>query len=364
LIPEDQITARRIFLRLVRPSDGFEVTSQRIRRMELYRSGEALDRVNRVLESLVRARLLRLSRGTVPEDDQVEMAHEALVRNWPRLVDWLAEERVALGTRKGFEDRAREWRRLGQRGGLLDDLETREAERWLSSPEAQALGYPDIVAALVAASRAAVDQDKRDREAQLQRERALLFRLRYWRQAANGALGAGLGTGVAFAILSPDAQGDPGAIAAILLYGFAIGLILGYGIGFGLWLGRGRPGLQLATTLVLGAASGIVVFVAGFVALSSDPSGTAVSNGAKLGALIGLALGAGISAAREPWQRIAFATLTGALAMLAGSLIIGLAQGVSAGTAGGIMGVLTGLGFAIGGVIGNEDVQAPESELT
>jgi hypothetical protein len=37
LIPEDQVTARRILLRMVRPGEGLEITSNRIRRDQLYR---------------------------------------------------------------------------------------------------------------------------------------------------------------------------------------------------------------------------------------------------------------------------------------------------------------------------------------
>lgn len=95
LIPEDQVTARRILLRLVRPSDGLEVTSNRVRQGVLYQTGEARDRVERVLQKLVDADLVRLTTGERPEDTQVEVAHEALVRNWPRLVGWLEDERHA-----------------------------------------------------------------------------------------------------------------------------------------------------------------------------------------------------------------------------------------------------------------------------
>ena len=54
LIPEEQITVRRILLRMVRPGEGLEVTSSRVRREVLYQAGEAHDRVDRVLDKLIR----------------------------------------------------------------------------------------------------------------------------------------------------------------------------------------------------------------------------------------------------------------------------------------------------------------------
>ncbi len=157
LIPEEQVTARRILLRMIRPGEGLEITSSRIRREDLYRGGEDPGRVDRVLARLVSAHLVRLTKGETPEDAQVEVAHEALVRNWPTLVDWLEQEKVALATRRRLESRAAEWVRLGQgTGGLLDEVELREAERWLGSAEAQYLGYDKALVGLVQASKNAI----------------------------------------------------------------------------------------------------------------------------------------------------------------------------------------------------------------
>lgn len=119
LLPEDQIAARRILLRLVRPSEGLEVTRNRVRRSAIYQSGEAHDRIDRVLNRLIQARLVHLTKGVNPNDDQVEVAHEALVRNWPRLVGWLDEERIRLRYRQRLTDQAEQWNRFGRDPGAL-----------------------------------------------------------------------------------------------------------------------------------------------------------------------------------------------------------------------------------------------------
>ena len=165
LIPEEQLTARRILLRLVRPSEGLEITSNRVRRAVLYQTGEARDRVDRVLARLIDADLLRLSPGDKAEDTQVEVAHEALVRNWPRLVGWLEDERGRLRERLRLTEAAEQWLKVGRdpgallRGALLED-----AQR-----------HPDlneVEQAFVAASLMARQAAEAEREAARQRELA------------------------------------------------------------------------------------------------------------------------------------------------------------------------------------------------
>jgi len=163
LIPEDQVTARRILLRLVRPGEGLEVTSNRVRQGVLYLTGEAHDRVDRVLQKLVDADLVRLTTGERPEDTQVEVAHEALVRNWPRLVGWLEDERARIRERLRVTEAAEQWLKLNRdpgallRGALLED----------------ALRYTDLnglETEYVTASEEAVAAVAREKEATRQRE--------------------------------------------------------------------------------------------------------------------------------------------------------------------------------------------------
>lgn len=171
LIPEDQVTVRRLLLRIVRPGEGLEVTSSRVRMDSLYALGEDPGRVERALQKLVDERLLRLTPGDEDSPPQVEVAHEALVRNWPRLVAWLEDEKVALATRRRLELRAEEWLRLGAgRDGLLDSAQLREAEHWVASPEATYLGYSPTLARLIIASREALREAEAEREAARQRE--------------------------------------------------------------------------------------------------------------------------------------------------------------------------------------------------
>lgn len=163
LLPEDQVTARRILLRLVRPGEGLEFTRRRVPIHQIYQAGEAHDRVDRVLEKLIQSRLVRRTKGQTEEDDQIEVAHEALVRNWPRLVDWLDEERLRLRHRLRLTDQAEQWDALNRddgallRGALLQE----------------ALQYDDLSPLetdFVKASQAALQREEEEKEAARRRE--------------------------------------------------------------------------------------------------------------------------------------------------------------------------------------------------
>ncbi len=104
--------ARRVFLRLTALGDGTEDTRRPIVRSEL--DGVAgPDVVARVLDELTEARLI------VVGDDRVEVAHEALIRAWPRLHRWLTDDRDALQVHRRLTDAAQAWHSLARDPGAL-----------------------------------------------------------------------------------------------------------------------------------------------------------------------------------------------------------------------------------------------------
>ncbi len=114
---------------MVRPSTGLEVTNNRIRQQELHQLGIDPGRINRVLDKLCAARLVRRTPGATPDDTQIEVAHEALIRNWPRLIEWLDDERISLRQRLRLTDTAKEWearnypKAILLRGELLEEAQ-------------------------------------------------------------------------------------------------------------------------------------------------------------------------------------------------------------------------------------------------
>ena len=118
LSDEKQITAKRILLRLARPSGNAEVTSNPVKRSSLY--FEAPYRVDDVLNKLCEAGLVRITKGETKENDKVEVAHEALVRNWGTLVDWIEKDRASMRQRLRLTASAEQWLEHGKDvGGLL-----------------------------------------------------------------------------------------------------------------------------------------------------------------------------------------------------------------------------------------------------
>ncbi|HRI14951.1 MAG TPA: hypothetical protein PLX89_18300 [Verrucomicrobiota bacterium] len=166
LLPQDQATARRILLKMVRPTEGREFTSNRIPRVEVFREGEARDRVERVLGELVAEGLVKESPGETEGDAQIEVAHEALVRNWPLLAGWLDDERVELRQRRLLTDRARAWKE--GRASLLRVRELEDAARLddLDSLEREFVG----------ASREAMAREEQEKEAMRLKEIETKFR--------------------------------------------------------------------------------------------------------------------------------------------------------------------------------------------
>jgi hypothetical protein len=154
LLPEDQVIMRKILLRMVRPAAGEETTRRRVGIAELQQIGHAPKNVERVLDKLLEARLVRRSGETV------EVAHEALIRNWPQFVTWLEEKRAQLMRVRRLESLAEEWQRFDRHSGFLDDEQLVEAEKWIDGDEARDVGIKDSLRALVVASRALAEKRK------------------------------------------------------------------------------------------------------------------------------------------------------------------------------------------------------------
>jgi len=156
LSPAQQQIARRIFLRLIQFGEGRADTrrQQTVAALRSARDDPAL--FTATLHYLTDNRLLTLS-GVAGGAEKADLAHEALISSWPMLQSWLSERREAEQTRRRLEAHVAEWERLGRgNGGLLDEVELAEAERWLAGPDADELGIDLVLPELVQASRAAI----------------------------------------------------------------------------------------------------------------------------------------------------------------------------------------------------------------
>ncbi|WP_367048532.1 hypothetical protein [Streptomyces sp. Je 1-332] len=121
-----QEAMRVLFLRLTVPGDGSEDTRRRVELEEL----EGLD-LTALLQELVAARLIVTGEGTV------EVAHEAVIRAWPRLQHWLSEDRDAIRVHRQLTTAAGIWHDLGgDESALYRGVQLAVAQEWAESRSA------------------------------------------------------------------------------------------------------------------------------------------------------------------------------------------------------------------------------------
>jgi WD40 repeat protein/transcriptional regulator with XRE-family HTH domain len=161
---EQRAIARRIFLRLTELGDetGAGDTRRRATFNELILKPEEATTTRAVLKALADARLITTS------ENAAEVAHEALIREWPTLHGWLDENREGLRLHRQLTEAAQEWFGMERESDVLYRgarlVQTRE---WASAyqEEMNALEHEFLLASIEAS-----EHEAAEREAQRQRE--------------------------------------------------------------------------------------------------------------------------------------------------------------------------------------------------
>lgn len=156
LDPAQQLLAKEIFQRLIAPGEGTEDTKRRVTRDEF----DADHNTAAVLDTLARARLLTLGSETV------ELTHEALIRSWPRLREWINEDRELLRAHRRLTEAAAEWGQHDRDPGLL--YRGGRLAAWERAPRGQ---LNNVERAFLTAS---YDGEARERSARQRRGRLAL----------------------------------------------------------------------------------------------------------------------------------------------------------------------------------------------
>ncbi len=138
LSAEQQVMARRIFVRLTElgegPSDGLPSpdTRRRARLSELMTVPGQQSTIESVLKVLTDARLVTTARDTA------EVAHEALIREWPTLRQWLEADRESLRLHRHLTESAVEWEHHDQRvEDLYGGTRLGQALEWAKTHDAE-----------------------------------------------------------------------------------------------------------------------------------------------------------------------------------------------------------------------------------
>lgn len=113
LDPTARTAARLLLLRLVRLGEDTQATRRRGTRRQLADESTDPDKTEESLEALVHARLVTL------DAEAVEITHEALLHAWPRLRDWIDEDRNGNLLRQRLEEDGRAWEGSDRDASLL-----------------------------------------------------------------------------------------------------------------------------------------------------------------------------------------------------------------------------------------------------
>lgn len=130
LTEEAQELAHQMFMRLVTLGEGAEDTRRRAMQAELLSLTDNTDLMEEIIDQFVAYRLLSLDHDPETRQPTVEVAHEAILREWDRLRQWLNESRDDIRQEQALARAAQEWKQHNQdisyllRGARLEQIET------------------------------------------------------------------------------------------------------------------------------------------------------------------------------------------------------------------------------------------------
>jgi WD40 repeat protein len=230
----EQEASRQLFLRLVALGKGKGAgmpvtdTRRRVTRSELQALEEWSDearsteikRENNGLSAIIdaygAARLLTFDHDPQTRAPTVEIAHEALLQEWPRLKDWIEADREDLRQQRRLAAAAAEWHGAGRDPSFL--LRDRRLEQFVDWSRSTGLALAPLEAKYLEGSLNEAQKRHSAEEARLAKERSLERRDRNLRIAlAVAAVVALLALGFGLVIMTGDlATGVQQALSAVL----------------------------------------------------------------------------------------------------------------------------------------------------
>ncbi|MGK7956908.1 MAG: pentapeptide repeat-containing protein [Crocosphaera sp.] len=113
-----QLTAKHIFLNLTQLGEGTEDTRRRFLKTDLVTENHDQASIDAMVQLLADEKLIVTDR-TQQGDEVIDVAHEALIRHWELLRQWLDESRQQLREQRKIEGLAQEWRAQGYKNEYL-----------------------------------------------------------------------------------------------------------------------------------------------------------------------------------------------------------------------------------------------------
>jgi len=169
---EQQTIARRIFLRLTELSDETSTADTRRRATfdELILRPEEATTTHTVLKALADARLI------ITSENSAEVAHEALIREWPTLRSWLEDNREGLRLQRHLTEAAQEWLGMNREPDILyRGARLAQTHEWALShgDELNTLEREFLQTSIESSERVLAEKEaQRQRELDMQKQRA------------------------------------------------------------------------------------------------------------------------------------------------------------------------------------------------
>ncbi len=133
---DQQEYIRQMFLRLVTLGEGAEDSRQRTLRSELLELCPAADVMDDIIDTFVAYRLLSADHDPTSRKPTVEVAHEALLREWQRLSNWLIEDRDDIRSQQQLAQLTQDWTEANQDSSfLLRGARLQQFEAWSQQTE-------------------------------------------------------------------------------------------------------------------------------------------------------------------------------------------------------------------------------------
>ncbi len=128
---EHRQVARDVFLRLIKPgTTEQDTTRRRAARSEFEQAdSKQTQQMQETLEAFISARLLTTNQ--ISGKITIEVSHEALIREWKRLAEWLREARDDILFQQSLSEDSAEWeQRKRPRDRLYRGIQLKEALTW------------------------------------------------------------------------------------------------------------------------------------------------------------------------------------------------------------------------------------------
>ncbi len=175
-----QTVARQLVLRLITLGEGAEDTRRRVPRAELLAIAGNPHTTETIIELFGRHRLLSFDRDPATRHPTVEIAHDALIRQWRPLREWIDGNRQNMRQHRLFAAAVVEWERAGKDPDfLLRGARLSQFQHWAETANlALTQSETDYLQASLAAqaAQAAAETARRAREVALETRSRLVGR--------------------------------------------------------------------------------------------------------------------------------------------------------------------------------------------